>query len=129
MLVHIESVKVIDVRIPFSRPRGSAVDPAFAKTACLVITRGGGHLGFAEAPVFAAPTYDEQFVAQTHAAIELFASAMLAKGRRDGSAVAMANETCKKWGWDYSWFAPFQNVEKSEARMPHERYLQLSWWW
>ncbi|MDA8262237.1 MAG: hypothetical protein M0Z47_05330 [Actinomycetota bacterium] len=92
MLVHIESVKVIDVRIPFSRPRGSAVDPAFAKTACLVITRGGGHLGFAEAPVFAAPTYDEQFVAQTHAAIELFASAMLAKGRRDGSAVELAVE-------------------------------------
>ena len=92
MLVNIESVKVIDVRIAFARPRGSAPDPALAKTGCIVIVKGGGHLGFGEAPVFAAPTYDEQFVAQTHAAIGLFVSAMLARGRRRGSAVELAVE-------------------------------------
>ncbi len=92
MLVQIESVKVIDVNIPFARPRGSAVDPALAKTGCLVLMRGGGHLGFAEAPVFSAPTYDEQFVVQTHGAIELFASALLARGRRNGSSVEVAVE-------------------------------------
>lgn len=92
MLVQIESVKLIDIRIPFIRPRGSAADPADAKTGCVLIVRGGGHLGFAEAPVFAAPTYDEQFVAQTHAAVELFARAIFALGRKRGAEVEVTLE-------------------------------------
>ncbi len=70
--VEIESVKIVDVSIPFSRPLGSAVNTAERRHGCVVILSGGGHLGFGEAPVLVLPSYDEQFVRQTHVAIAVF---------------------------------------------------------
>ncbi len=80
MRVVIESAKILDVAIPFIRPMGWASSASRDRAGCVLVLSGGGHLGFAGAPTFASPIYDEQFVGQTHGALGLFLAAIFAAG-------------------------------------------------
>ena len=79
MLVELDAVRIIDINIPFVRRLGSASNPQLYKSGCVLVFSGAGDLGFGEAPVFVEPTYSEEFVAQTHGALELFLGVVFAK--------------------------------------------------
>ena len=78
MIVVLDAVRIIDISIPFVRRLSSASNPQLHKSGCVLVFSGAGDLGFGEAPVFVEPTYTEEFVAQTHAALELFLGVVFA---------------------------------------------------
>ena len=79
MLVVLDAVRIIDISIPFVRGLSSASNPQLYKSGCVLVFSGAGDLGFGEAPVFVEPTYTEEFVAQTHAALKLFMGVVFAQ--------------------------------------------------
>ena len=71
-IVELDNAVTSIVQIPFVGQMQSAANTQNFKSAVILVVGGASNLGFGEAPVFEFPTYSQEFLRQTQAAVALF---------------------------------------------------------